>query len=219
MTTDDVIDLRSDTVTRPSPAMRRAMAEAEVGDDVLDGDPTVARLEARVAELLGKPRALFFPTGTMANQAGRVAAGASRHRGAASTPRRTSSSGSTPGSRRSAACSRVRWRRARAAGDGRRGARRGRPPPVAPRAARVARGAGEHAQRCRRRGHAARGTARPADVAAEHGLPVHLDGARLWNACAATGTAPSEFAACAETVMVSFSKGLGAPGRRGARRE
>jgi threonine aldolase len=69
MTTDDVIDLRSDTVTRPSPAMRRAMAEAEVGDDVLDGDPTVARLEARVAELLGKPRALFFPTGTMANQA------------------------------------------------------------------------------------------------------------------------------------------------------
>src|SRR5688572_14727583 len=63
------IDLRSDTVTRPTPAMRRAMADAEVGDDVLDGDPTVRRLEARVAELLGKERALFFPTGTMANQA------------------------------------------------------------------------------------------------------------------------------------------------------
>src|ERR671915_83029 len=62
------IDLRSDTVTRPTPAMRRAMAEAEVGDDVLDGDPTVRRLEARVAELLGKERALFFPSGTMANQ-------------------------------------------------------------------------------------------------------------------------------------------------------
>src|SRR5215216_4340113 len=66
----DPIDLRSDTVTRPTPAMRRAMAEAEVGDDVLDGDPTVRRLEERVAAMLGKDRALFFPTGTMANQAG-----------------------------------------------------------------------------------------------------------------------------------------------------
>jgi len=64
-----VIDLRSDTVTRPTAAMRRAMAEAEVGDDVLDGDPTVRRLEAQVAALLGKERGLFFPSGTMANQA------------------------------------------------------------------------------------------------------------------------------------------------------
>src|SRR5436309_2799721 len=64
------IDLRSDTVTRPTLAMRRAMAEAEVGDDVLDGDPTVRRLERRVAELLGKEDGLFFPSGTMANQTG-----------------------------------------------------------------------------------------------------------------------------------------------------
>src|SRR5829696_1715968 len=64
------IDLRSDTVTKPTPAMRRAMADAEVGDDVLDGDPTVKRLEARAAELLGKEAALFFPSGTMANQTG-----------------------------------------------------------------------------------------------------------------------------------------------------
>ena len=63
-----VIDLRSDTVTRPTAGMRRAMAEAEVGDDVLDGDPTVRRLEAQVAALLGKERGLFFPSGTMANQ-------------------------------------------------------------------------------------------------------------------------------------------------------
>ena len=63
------IDLRSDTVTKPTSAMRRAMAEAEVGDDVLDGDPTVLRLQARVAEMLGKHSALYFPTGTMANQA------------------------------------------------------------------------------------------------------------------------------------------------------
>src|SRR5678816_1432338 len=62
------IDLRSDTVTQPTEAMRRAMADAEVGDDVLDGDPTVRRLEARVAALLGKEAGLFFPSGTMANQ-------------------------------------------------------------------------------------------------------------------------------------------------------
>ena len=64
------IDLRSDTVTRPAPAMRRAIAEAEVGDDVLDGDPTTRRLERRVAELLGQDDALFFPSGTQANQTG-----------------------------------------------------------------------------------------------------------------------------------------------------
>ncbi|MCS6797967.1 MAG: threonine aldolase family protein, partial [Myxococcota bacterium] len=63
-----VVDLRSDTVTRPTPAMRRAMADAEVGDDVFGDDPTVRRLEERVAELLGKAAALFVPTGTMANQ-------------------------------------------------------------------------------------------------------------------------------------------------------
>ena len=65
-----MIDLRSDTVTKPSAGMRRAIAEADVGDDVLDGDPTVRRLEARVAELLGTEGALFFPTGTMANECG-----------------------------------------------------------------------------------------------------------------------------------------------------
>jgi len=68
--TSPPIDLRSDTVTRPSPAMRRAMADAEVGDDVLDGDPTTRRLEERVAELLGTEDALFFPSGTQANQTG-----------------------------------------------------------------------------------------------------------------------------------------------------
>ena len=62
------IDLRSDTVTRPTAAMRRAMAEADVGDDVYGEDPTVIALEARTAELLGKEAALFVPSGTMANQ-------------------------------------------------------------------------------------------------------------------------------------------------------
>ena len=62
-----MIDLRSDTVTKPTPAMRKAMAEAEVGDDVYREDPTVARLEERAAEILGKPSALFVPTGSMGN--------------------------------------------------------------------------------------------------------------------------------------------------------
>src|SRR5258708_32497042 len=63
----DITDLRSDTVTRPTPAMRRAMVEAEVGDDVLGDDPTVIRLEQAAAKLLGKEAALFVPSGTMAN--------------------------------------------------------------------------------------------------------------------------------------------------------
>ncbi len=61
------IDLRSDTVTKPTPEMRKAMAEAEVGDDVYGEDPTVNRLEARAAELLGMEAALFVPSGTMGN--------------------------------------------------------------------------------------------------------------------------------------------------------
>ncbi len=64
----ELIDLRSDTVTRPGPGMRQAMAAAEVGDDVFGEDPTVNRLQDRVAELLGKEAALFVPSGTMANQ-------------------------------------------------------------------------------------------------------------------------------------------------------
>src|SRR5579875_1615211 len=62
------IDLRSDTVTRPTPGMRQAMAEAEVGDDVFGDDPTIQALEERTADLLGKEAAVFVPSGTMANQ-------------------------------------------------------------------------------------------------------------------------------------------------------
>src|SRR5919201_2940558 len=65
---DPLIDLRSDTVTRPTPAMRAAMQAAEVGDDVFGDDPTVNRLQERVAALLGKEAALFVPSGTMSNQ-------------------------------------------------------------------------------------------------------------------------------------------------------
>ncbi len=65
----EIVDLRSDTVTKPSPEMRRAMAEAEVGDDVYEDDPTVNFLQERAAALLGKEAALFMPSGTMSNAA------------------------------------------------------------------------------------------------------------------------------------------------------
>ena len=70
---DQVVDLRSDTVTKPTPEMRRAMAEAEVGDDVFGEDPTVNRLEALAAERLGKEAGLFVVSGTMGNQASLMA--------------------------------------------------------------------------------------------------------------------------------------------------
>src|SRR5690348_14466135 len=63
-----IVDLRSDTVTRPTPEMRRAMAEAEVGDDVYGEDPTINRLEQRAAEIFGREAAIFVPSGTMGNQ-------------------------------------------------------------------------------------------------------------------------------------------------------
>jgi threonine aldolase len=211
MISPTAIDLRSDTVTRPSAAMRRAMADAEVGDDVLDGDPTVARLEARVAELLGKPRAMFFPSGTMANQA---AVWLLAHRGTEALVDADAHVVHWEHAGLAALCG-VQIRPV-AAGAGRRVmdadtlAAAVRPPsPHAPRVSLV----------CLENTHnGAGGVVTPlgalralADVAHTHALPVHLDGARLWNACAATGTAPADFAACATTVMVSFSKGLGAP--------
>jgi threonine aldolase len=205
------IDLRSDTVTRPTSAMRRAMAEAEVGDDVLDGDPTVRRLEARVAELLGKEAALFFPTGTMANQTGIAIL-------------------STPGTEAllDANAHIIHWEMAGAAaicGVQVRGvpAGPGRLVMGADDLRRTIRPTSIHAPAasvvCFENTHnGAGGKVTPLAelralraVAAEHGLPVHMDGARLWNAAAATGTSLADFAGCADTVMLSFSKGLGCP--------
>jgi threonine aldolase len=205
------IDLRSDTVTRPTAAMRRAMAEAEVGDDVLDGDPTVRRLEARVADLLGKEAALFFPTGTMANQAGIAVL-------------------SAPGTEAliDANAHIIHWEMAGAAalaGVQVRGvvAAEGRLVMNADDLARTIRPPSSHAPAaslvCFENTHNGAGgkVTALADlramraVADEHGLPVHMDGARLWNAAAASGTSLADFARCAHTVMLSFSKGLGCP--------
>jgi threonine aldolase len=204
-----VIDLRSDTVTRPTPAMRRAMAEAEVGDDVLDGDPTVLALQERVAAMLGKERALFVPTGTMGNACGLWVHG--RH-GTEAYAHDDSHI--------------VNWEIAGLSGL--RGLQprmvRGAPVMTLETLQAAVRPASKHAPTasvvCFENTHnGAGGMVTPlvqlramADYARTTlKLPIHLDGARLWNAHIATGTPLAEFAACADTVMVSFSKGLGAP--------
>ncbi|MFN2400595.1 MAG: low specificity L-threonine aldolase, partial [Gemmatimonadaceae bacterium] len=203
------IDLRSDTVTRPTPAMRRAMADAEVGDDVLDGDPTVRRLEAHVAELLGKEAALFFPSGTMANQAAVWVL-------------------SRPGTEilLDAESHIVHYELAGAAALS--GAQiraiRGSGPVMDSAALAVAfRPKSPHVPVpslvCLENTHNGAGgkvttldeSRALRDVATQHGLPVHLDGARLWNASVASSVSLAQLAACGDTVMVSFSKGLGAP--------
>jgi threonine aldolase len=203
------IDLRSDTVTRPSPAMRRAMADAEVGDDVLDGDPTTRRLEQRVAELLGMGDALFFPSGTQANQ---TAIALNTRPGTALRLEQNAHlvhyelAGV-------AALSGVQVRPI-ATPDGLltadlvQGAMR----PASPHVPRVSAIAVENTH------NAAGGRVMPAAVfdaitaaARRAALPVHVDGARLWNAAAALGVSPATLTTGAATVMVSFSKGLGCP--------
>ena len=203
------IDLRSDTVTRPSAAMRRAMAEAEVGDDVLEHDPTTQRLEARVAELLGKDAALFFPSGTQANQTGirlvskpgtELLLEANAHllhyeiAGLADLSRVQIRPVSTPDGVLTADLLRASVRA---------------PSPHVPRLSAIA---------IENTHNAAGGKVMPVAVAdgvgalaRELGLPLHLDGARLWNAAAALGVPPARLAAPATTVMVSLSKGLGCP--------
>jgi len=203
------IDLRSDTVTRPSAAMRRAMAEAEVGDDVLDHDPTTLRLEERVAALLGKDAALFFPSGTQANQSGirlitrpgtELLVEATAHvltyeiAGVADISRVQVRPVATPDGVLTAELLRAALR------------------PASPHYPRISAIAIENTH------NAAGGKVMPLAVGAAIGafarevkLPLHLDGARLWNAAAALGAEPSRLAAPATTVMVSLSKGLGCP--------
>lgn len=203
------IDLRSDTVTRPGAAMRQAMAQAEVGDDVLDGDPTVELLQERVCALLGTERALFFPSGTMANQAALWLLG-TRGTEVLLDAEAHIAHWELAGA---AALAGLQLRPVRGDGlvmDAAALRRTIRPPsPHAPRATLV----------CVENTHnGAGGVVTPLaelrairEAALEHGLPVHMDGARLWNAAVASGTPLADFAACADTVMVSFSKGLGAP--------
>jgi threonine aldolase len=189
--------------------MRRAMAEAEVGDDLLDGDPTTRRLEARVAELLGKDAALFVPSGTQANQ---VALHVLAPRG---TEAIVEADAHIRHFEKAAAAvlSGVQLCPVRgtggvlAPGDVAAAIRTGSV--FLPRTSLIA---------LENTHNAAGGRVTPPDVvdaicavAREHGVPVHVDGARLWNAALAAGVPPARLVRDATTVMVSFSKGLGCP--------
>jgi threonine aldolase len=203
------IDLRSDTVTRPSAGMRRAMAEAEVGDDVLGDDPTIQALQERVAQLLGKPAALFTPSGTMANQ---LAIAAQSRPGDEVLIDRDGHMFHYE-SAAAAALSGVQFRTFASPPGGFRSAE------IAP----LVRGPAYWLPRTRiiemENTHNGRGgevfrierMREVAEWARARDIRVHLDGARLWNASAASGVPIADYAACADTVSVCFSKGLGAP--------
>jgi threonine aldolase len=205
------VDLRSDTVTRPTASMRRAMADADVGDDWYGDDPTVNRLQDRAAEEVGKEAAIYVPTGTMANQIGlRLHVAGNGH--LVLCERR--SHVATTEMMTSAVLSGISFRTLES---GRRGLTAGD----------VAGGLDRDAYfdvevvdcvslENTMGGYG--GTVAPVEefrairkVAESAGVPVHLDGARLFNAAAAAGVAASEFAAEADTVMFCVSKGLGAP--------
>jgi len=202
------IDIRSDTVTRPTPAMRQAMAAAEVGDDHLDGDPTTRRLESRVAELLGKEAALFFPTGTMANQAAIMTLAPP---GTEMLVDPDAHVVNLTGAGIPLAGVQPRFvapsARTMTASDLRHAIRppsRYSPKPSLVSIENTHNGAGGAIT-------SLAALQEIAAVAREIGVALHLDGARLWNVEAATGVAMRDYAAPADTVMVSFSKGLGAP--------
>lgn len=209
MSNTPIIDLRSDTVTRPTPGMREAIARAIVGDDVLGDDPTVIALQERVAAMFGKEAACFVPTGTMANQTA-IRAHTEHgdeiiaHEGSHIIHYETGAP---------AALSGCMIRPLAGAG----GLFETADVENAIRQDSV------HFPRSRlliienthNRGG---GTVWPlaqvervAAVARERGLRTHLDGARLWNACAATGHAPADYAKHFDTISACFSKGLGCP--------
>ncbi len=207
-TPEPVIDLRSDTVTRPSPAMREAMLAASVGDDVYGEDPTVIELERRTAEILGKESALFVPSGTMGNQVAllvhtkpgdEVVIGEGAH-----IAFYESGAG--------AALAGVQFATAGSGGlfDAQELSRAVKPKAdYHPRSSLV----------CLENTHnRAGGRIFPQLVAEaivqrarELGLASHLDGARLWHAALVTGRSEAELARPFDTVNVCFSKGLGAP--------
>jgi len=204
-----LIDLRSDTVTKPTAAMREAMAGAEVGDDERDGDPTMRRLEERVAAMLGKEAALFFPSGVMANQAA-VWVLAPRATEVLADPDAHIVEGEIAGLAALAGTQILPVApagRVLSADDLRRAIRprtRYSPAPSLVCIENTHNGAGgviTDVREMRAIRH----------VAAELGVPVHLDGARVWNASVASGISLAELAEHADTVMVAFSKGLGAP--------
>ncbi|MBI2302483.1 MAG: threonine aldolase family protein, partial [Armatimonadetes bacterium] len=203
------IDLRSDTVTKPTPAMRRAMAEAEVGDDVFGDDPTVNRLEARTAELLGKPAAVFVPSGTMANQ---LAIRSQTEPGdeilVESTAHIYTHEAGAPAALAGVLCRLITTERGIFGPHDIAAHVRPANPYYAPLKLVCV-------ENTHNRGG---GSVWPLDSitavageARQHGLRLHLDGARLWNASAASGVSEADYARPFDSVSVCFSKGLGAP--------
>jgi threonine aldolase len=204
-----VSDFRSDTVTRPTAAMRAAIASAEVGDDALGDDPTVRSLEQRVAALLGKEAALFLPSGIMANQ---IAVMLLARPGTELVCEATSHL--------------VDWELAGVAVNAGVQLRTAHAPGGVLTAELIEPLIRPHSKlqvqtsliAVENTHNGAGGRVLPLPVlrgirvlASDRGLPVHLDGARLWNAAAASGVSEAEYAACADTVMVTLSKGLGCP--------
>ena len=205
----DVSDFRSDTVTLPTPEMREAMAKAELGDDVLGTEPTVNKLEAMTADLLGKEAALFVPSGTMGNQ---IAIALHCKPG----DELICEFGAHTYNNESGALARLAQAQVRPV-HGRMGVmdpgeveRLIRPNNIHnPRTALIT---------VENTHNAAGGTVIPhdnvlalAEIASKHGLKYHLDGARLWNAHAATGMSLKEMCAPFDTISVCLSKGLASP--------
>ncbi|MBI4701891.1 MAG: low-specificity L-threonine aldolase [Deltaproteobacteria bacterium] len=203
-----MFDLRSDTVTRPTEGMRQAMARAEVGDDVYGEDPTVRRLEERVAELTGKAAALFVPSGTMSNQIALLCH--CRPGDEVIVPRGAHCANYESGA--GAAWSGVQF--AQVGEDGLFDAAALdaaiRPDAYWAPHSRLVVVENTHN---RSGGRVFPPAQAEGVVALAHGrcLAAHLDGARIWNAAMATGRPVSELCAGFDTVGVCFSKGLGAP--------
>jgi threonine aldolase len=203
------IDLRSDTVTRPTPAMRKAMAEAEVGDDWYGDDPTVNRLQERCAEATGKEAAVYVPTGTMANEIALHILVRSGHLVVCEATSHVSSVEVSS----AAVLSGIAYRGLHAP--------RGQltaemvdealqPDPYKVRVVDLVSLENTH--------QVGGGTVMPIDelrsirkVAQEAAVPVYLDGARIFNASVASGTPVDEYAAETDAMMFCLSKGLGAP--------
>lgn len=205
-----IVDLRSDTVTQPSPAMRAAMAAAEVGDDVLGEDPTVNALQARAADLLGKEAALFVPSGTMAN----LIAMLCNTRPGDSV---ILAEESHPFHYEGANLARIAGLLAIPVPDA---LGKIAPDQVRARLCQIDDPHFSHTtllmlENTVNRGGGAYYTldefVATARTAREHGLRVHCDGARLFNAVLATGTPARDFADYCDTVCFCLSKGLGAP--------
>ena len=207
---NDTIDLRSDTVTRPTPAMRAAMAAAPVGDSQYGEDPTTNLLQERLAALLGKEAALWLPSGTMANQ---VALRVLTRPGDEVVTSREAHAGwhETGGAAANAGVQLVEVGHGGLfTADDLDAAIKPRGLPVFPPTTLV------EIENTHNRGG---GVVFPQDEvqricarAKEGGLASFLDGARLWNAAVASGRSEAELAAPFDMVAVAFSKGLGAPG-------